>query len=232
MALQVHRAREFYENIVPNHTVYEVDCPDHWWRRFTNDGQYLICFCKTYHDVLIYRPLWPTYASTLDTGNEVPARVKKFDSYFSLLHQVPLARDSNEVICKDFFLSTENTLYGIFATSTVLDSNAPAIAGALPGVPSVEKITFLVVRFADGAITGRYVFKDDFIHLALNAGVFLHENLLSILSIRYQRIHILQIREGGHFMDVRVIGDYCREDDELVLNSQAQVNSLFQLLLN
>ena len=223
VAVQIHRARALYENVVPSHTVYEVDCPDQWWRRFTNDGQYLICFCKTYQDLLIYRPLCPSYCSTLDSVNELPSKFKKFESYFSLLHQIPLARGPNEVICKDFFLSTENNLYGIFATSTAPDPNAAATNGAVPGVPCIEKITFFIVRFADGVITGRSVFKDDYIHLAHNAGVFLHEDLLAVLSIRFQRIHILQVRDGGLFLDVRTIGDFCREDDELLLHSQAQV---------
>ncbi|XP_073385052.1 light-mediated development protein DET1 isoform X3 [Physcomitrium patens] len=224
----IHRVRELYENVVPSHTVYEVDCPDQCWRRFTNDGQYLICFSKTYHDLLIYRPLWPTYCSTLDSANDLPSKSKKFESYFSLLHQIPLARDADEVICKDFFLCTENNLYGIFATSTDPDPNAAASNGSVPGVPSIEKITFLVVRFADGVITGRSVFKDDYIHLAHNAGVFLHEDLLAVLSIRFQCIHILQVREGGLFLDVRSIGDFCRDDDELLLNSQAQAEAKFQ----
>lgn len=224
----IHRARELYENVVPSHTVYEVDCPDQWWRRFTHDGQYLICFSKAQQDLLIYRPLWPTYCSTSDTINDLPSKSKEFESYFSLLHQVPLARGPNEVICKDFFLSTENNLYGIFATSTAPDTNAAATNGAVPGVPCIEKITFLVVRFADGSITGRSVFKDDYIHLAHNAGVFLHDDLLAVLSIRFQRIHILQVRDGGLFLDVRTIGDFCRDDDELILNSQAQAEAKFQ----
>lgn len=203
--------------------MYEVDCPDQWWRRFTNDGQYLICFSKSYQDLLIYRPLWPCYSTTLDGAHGLPPRFHRFESFFTLLHQIPLARGPNEVICKDFFLSTENSLYGIFATSTAPDPNAVASHGAVPGVPCIEKITFLVVRLADGAITGRSVFKDDYIHLAHNAGVFLHEDLLAVLSIRFQRIYILQVRDGGIFLDVRTIGDFCREDDELLLNSQAQV---------
>lgn len=54
-------------------------------------------------------------------------------------------------------------------------------------------------------------------------GVFLYDDLLSIVSLRYQVIHILQIRESGNLVDVRAIGEYCREDDELFLNSSTQV---------
>ncbi|KAG0622328.1 hypothetical protein M758_3G089800 [Ceratodon purpureus] len=224
----LHRARGFYENVVPSHTVYEVDCPDQWWRRFTNDGQYLVCFSRSSQDLLIYRPLWLSYHSKSELNEELPASANKFESHFSLLHRIPLATGVNEVICKDFFLSTENNLYGIFATSTAPDANAPAAAGAVAGVPCIEKITFIIVRLADGVITARSVFQDDYIHLAHNAGVFLHDDLLAILSVRFQRIHILQIRDGGLFLDVRTIGEFCREDDELLLNSQAQEESQYQ----
>lgn len=50
-------------------------------------------------------------------------------------------------------------------------------------------------------------------------GVFLYDDLLAIVSLRYQTIHILQIRDSGNLVDVRAIGEFCREDDELFLNS-------------
>lgn len=221
--LQVHRARKLYENIVPSHTVYDVDCPDQWWRRFTNDGQYLICFSRSHQELLLYRPSWLSYCSTSEVLDELPARAQKFESYFTLLHQVPLATALNEAICKDFFLSTENNQYGIFATSTAPDSSVPATRGAVAGVSSIEKITFFLVRLADGVVTDQRHFRDDYIHLAHNAGVFLYDDLLAVLSVRFQTIHILQVRENGLFLDVRTIGEFLREDDELLLNSQAQV---------
>ena len=52
------------------------------------------------------------------------------------------------------------------------------------------------------------------IHLGHNMGVFLYDDLLSIMSIHYQTVHILQIRDAGTFVDVRAIGTYCREDDK------------------
>lgn len=208
--------------------MYEIDCPDLWYRRFTNDGQYLICFSRASLDLIIYRPSWLTYpSSTSELTEDLPFKSTKFESYFTLLHRIPLTSTPNEVICKDFFLVTENNLYGIFATTTGPDANAAPTAGAVAGVPCIEKITFLVVRLADGVVTGREVFQDDYVQLGHNAGVFLHEDLLVILSVRFQRIHVKQIREGGVFLDVRTIGEFCREDDELLLNSQAQVSSSF-----
>ena len=52
------------------------------------------------------------------------------------------------------------------------------------------------------------------IHLGHNMGVFLYDDLSSIMSIHYQTVHILQIRDAGTFVDVPAIGTYCREDDK------------------
>jgi de-etiolated-1 len=69
-------------------------------------------------------------------------------------------------------------------------------------------------------------FYDDFIHLTRDLGVFMYDDLVSILSVRYQIIYILQVRKAGIFVDVRTIGPFCREDDELILSSHVQVRFL------
>lgn len=70
------------------------------------------------------------------------------------------------------------------------------------------------------------MFVNDFVNLAHNTGVFLYDDLLAIVSLRYQIIHILQIRDSGHLVDVRAIGAFCREDDELFLNSSTQASNI------
>lgn len=73
------------------------------------------------------------------------------------------------------------------------------------------------------------VFNNDFVNLAhsMGMGVFLYDDLLCIMSLRYQTIHILQIRDSGNLVDVRAIGAFCREDDELFLNSHSQASKVF-----
>lgn len=83
----------------------------------------------------------------------------------------------------------------------------------------------------DGEILDKKVFSNDFVNLTHNMGVFLYDDLLAIVSLRYQTIHILQIRDSGNLVDVRAIGEFCREDDELFLNSNAQVGKLLALAL-
>lgn len=81
-------------------------------------------------------------------------------------------------------------------------------------------------RLEDGEILDVKVFVNDFVNLAHNTGVFLYDDLLAIVSLRYQIIHILQIRDSGHLVDVRAIGAFCREDDELFLNSSTQASNI------
>lgn len=66
------------------------------------------------------------------------------------------------------------------------------------------------------------VFNDDFINLAHSTGVFMYDDLLAIMSLRFQNIHILQIRDSGNLVHLQTIGEFCREDDQLYLTSHAQ----------
>ncbi|KAI3803175.1 hypothetical protein L1987_31324 [Smallanthus sonchifolius] len=222
----VHRARRFYENIVPGTTIYEVECPDHSFRKFTEDGKYLISFSRNHQDLIVYRPTWLSFSCKQEDcdNQELPLKAKKFESFFTQLYSVPLA-SANEVICKDFFLYAETNQFGLFATSTAQIYDAPATGGAIQGVPSIEKITFHLLRLEDGVVLDERVFCNDYINLAHSMGVFLFDDLLAIVSLRYQRIHILQIRDSGSLVDLRAIGEFCREDDELFLNSSAQAIS-------
>lgn len=88
------------------------------------------------------------------------------------------------------------------------------------------KLRFLYkTRLQDGVILDEKVFHNDYVNLAHGMGVFLYDDLLAIVSLRYQMIHILQIRDSGNLFNVRAIGAFCREDDELFLNSCSQVYS-------
>ncbi|KAI3715251.1 hypothetical protein L6452_22224 [Arctium lappa] len=219
----IHRARRFYENIVPGYTIYDVECPDHSFRKFTEDGKYLISFSRNHQDLIVYRPTWLSFSCKQEDCDtqDLPPKAKKFESFFTQIYSMPLA-SASELICKDFFLYEETNQFGLFATSTAQIYDAPATGGAIQGVPSIEKITFHLLRLEDGVVLDERVFCNDYINLAHSMGVFLYEDLLAIVSLRYQRIHILQIRDSGSLVDVRAIGEYCLEDDELFLNSSAQ----------
>jgi de-etiolated-1 len=221
--------RHFYENLCPSHTIYDINCPDYSFRKFTDDGHFLIAFSRTHQDLIVYRPSWLSYSCKGDCpfslDAHLPPKARCFDSFFHHLYTVSLA-SANEFICKDFFLYIHTLRFGLFATSTaqVNDPTASSAEGAVHGVPSIEKITFYLVRLDDGVVLDEKAFFNDFVNLAHCTGAFLYDDLLCIVSLRYQTIHILQIRDSGNLVEVRKIGAYCQEDDELFLQSHAQVS--------
>lgn len=220
----VNSVRQFYENIVPSFTIYDIDCPDNSFRKFTDDGKYLISFSRNHQELIVYRPTWLSFSYKGEDcdSDALFQRAKRFDGFFTQLYTVSLATN-NEFICKDFFLYLEGLEFGLFATSTPPTHEVPAIVGAINGVPCIERIVFHLVRLEDGFVLDEKVFCNDFINLTHNMGVFLHEDLLCIMSLRYQAIHIVQILDSGNLVDVRMVGKFCLEDDELFLGSHSQV---------
>ncbi|CAL1390881.1 unnamed protein product [Linum trigynum] len=212
--------RRFYENLVPSHTIYDVECPDLSFCKFTHDGRYLITFSRNHQDLIVYRPTWLSYSCEGEVC-DLPSKARRFESFFTQLYSVTLASSGTDVICKEFFLYMEGNQFGIFATSTTQIQDTPAIGGAIQGVPSFERIAFHLLRLEDGIVLDEKVFQNDYVNLNHDMGV-LYDDLLAIVSIRYQRIQILQIRESGHLVDVRALGPFCYEDDELFLNSSSQ----------
>lgn len=132
---------------MPSYTIYEVECPDHSFRKFTDDGQYLISFSRNHQELIVYRPRWLSFSCKDEDcdKHDLPSKAKRFDSFFTQLYCIPLA-SCNELICKDFFLYVESNQFGLFATSTAQVHDAPAVGGAVQGVPSIEKITFHLLR--------------------------------------------------------------------------------------
>ncbi|XP_020685394.1 light-mediated development protein DET1 isoform X2 [Dendrobium catenatum] len=220
----VNSVRQFYENFVPSCTIYDIDCPDNSFRKITDDGKYLISFSRNHQELIVYRPTWLSFSYKGEDcdSDALSQRAKRFDSFFIHLYTVSLAT-SNEFICKEFFLYLEGLEFGIFATSTALSHEAPATEGAVNGVQCIERIVFHLVRLEDGFVLDEKVFCNDFVNLNHSMGVFLHEDLLCIMSLRYQAIHIVQITDSGNLVDVRIVGTFCHEDDELFIGSHIQV---------
>ncbi|CAI5996020.1 unnamed protein product [Closterium sp. NIES-64] len=183
-------------------------------------------------------PLPPSYGAQGGSGSRrgrggtttCQQRPENFPSYFEQLYCAPLGRGS-EVLCKDLFLCCQGSALGVFASATPADLASPPRVGAVKGVPAMESITLHLVRLCDGKVVDRRVFRDDYINLTHNGGAFLYDdllsvlsirfqrdtlvpegaflydNLLSVLSIRFQRIHLFQIVEAAErFVDVQVIG--------------------------
>ena len=49
-------------------------------------------------------------------------------------------------------------------------------------------------RMADGRVVDTRTFHHDYISLAHNGGAFLFDEIMAVLSIRFQRIYLLQVK--------------------------------------
>jgi hypothetical protein len=96
---------------------------------------------------------------------------------------------------------------------------------------NLEDITFYLVGIKDGVVYDKRSFQRDYIPLAHHSGVYLYNDLFSVLSIQTQTIHIFQI-QGSRFIDVRTIGAQCYEDDDLVFAQQRELERQFENQLN
>ncbi|CAM1311227.1 DET1 (predicted) [Pycnogonum litorale] len=89
----------------------------------------------------------------------------------------------------------------------------------------LEDYSLHLVDLVDGALCDTRQFKIDKIFLSHNQGLYLYKDTLAVLSVQHQTIHIFQVTSNGHFIDVRTIGRFCHEDDELMLSAIQNSNN-------
>lgn len=82
----------------------------------------------------------------------------------------------------------------------------------------LEDYSLHVVEIETGRLVDSKRFKCDKIFLSHNQGLYLYKNILAVLSVQQQLIHIFHISSAGCFTDVRTIGRFCHEDDQLLLS--------------
>lgn len=76
----------------------------------------------------------------------------------------------------------------------------------------LENYTLHLVDLHLGKLCDIRQFKVDKIFLSHNQGLYLYKDILAVLSVQHQVIHIFQILDGM-FVNVRKIGRFCFEDD-------------------
>lgn len=247
-------SRKFYQNVFPDHTVYNVEVPNCFIKKFTSDGEYLLAFTKNLQGIQLYHFRGPQEGAASVHEN-------KFDTYFTFMYEKFLTCN-NEVLCRDFCLQSSCGNFLILASSgpsanppssslsssigtpepSLSDSGSfsPPTFGIQPppdaenpfqnlmnGLSNLEDVTFYLVGLHDGQVYDKRSFKRDFIHLAHHGGVYLYDNLFVVLSLHTQTIHLFQIK-GTQFVDVRTIGHQCFEDDDLELARQRELEQQYE----
>lgn len=229
-----------YTAIVPSSTFINVtSVPSVTFRRFTPCGQYLISLSRNQRDLVVYRletgGRRPT-TSTIDFSTQpyspaprhdgllrlqlppsLPAHSCPFSRFFTQLHSTPIATGA-ESLAPDFCLSTTRARYVILASYSSREDSQPPPA-PLPTCPVLDRFTLHLVEVTTGEVADRFCLTDDFVSLDGNAGVHMRGDMMVVLSLRNQTLHIIKVQESlGRFSEEARIGANCSQDDELVIS--------------
>ncbi|ESO05868.1 hypothetical protein HELRODRAFT_64519, partial [Helobdella robusta] len=240
----------FYTNIVPGLTVVGVEKPPCFLRKFTPDGKYFIAFSSDQTSLEIYEFRGSQAAGNLlknVTGDLLPftlesnetihnVRANLFSTFFTLKHTVNVSTD-NEGLNRECSLFTDDSRYVIVGSTVTLPEEPYPVYRDMyqnneslhPNVNiSLEDCSIHVVQIESGMLCDTKRFKCDKIYLSHNQGVSLYNRILAVLSVQHQTIYIFQLTEEGKLLEMRKLGRFCFDDDQLTISifseSSSQLN--------
>uniref|UniRef100_A0A0B6ZDW5 Uncharacterized protein n=1 Tax=Arion vulgaris TaxID=1028688 RepID=A0A0B6ZDW5_9EUPU len=229
-------ARKFYLHIVPNCSILNVDKPPCYLRKFSPDGKHFIAISYDQTSLEIYDFNGSNVAGHLTeniNGELIPGTEDNEDKssrvrsqVFSLfLHKRHVVRvtGGEEVLNRECSLFTDDSRFVIVGSCHQLPDetgsrfydvyrNNECITPNNRLVP--EDYTLFIIELKTGVVCDQRCFRLDKIYLSHNQGVCLYGNILTVLSVQQQMIHVFQISPQGTFVDIRTIGRFCYDDDE------------------
>ncbi|XP_070151710.1 DET1 homolog isoform X2 [Polyergus mexicanus] len=234
----VHSARQFYQNVFPNFTVMNVEKPPCFLRKFSPDGKYLVAFSADQTSIEVYQYCGASAAADLLAdcegeyiGNKnddcsFHIRSNIFARFFKVKWIINVVQ-SNEQLNRECSLFTDDARYVIVGSAAHIPeelrphfyqiySNNEALTPN-PRSP-LEDYSLHLVDLRGGKLCDTRHFKVDKIYLSHNQGLYLYKDILAVLSVQHQTIHIFQILDGM-FINVRTIGRFCMEDDAYLVTS-------------
>ncbi|XP_001606651.2 DET1 homolog [Nasonia vitripennis] len=235
---QVLVARQFYQNVFPNYTVVNVEKPPCFLRKFSPDGKYLVAFSADQTSIEIYEYRGAAGAADLLVGckgeyighknDEKSFHIRNhiFKRFFKTKWVVNVVQ-SNEQLNRECSLFTDDGRYVIVGSAAHIPdeirphfyqiySNNEALTPN-PRSP-LEDYSIHLVDIRNGRLCDTRHFKIDKIYLSQNQGLYLYKDILAVLSVQHQTIHIFQLLDGM-FINVRTIGRFCLEDEAYLVSS-------------
>lgn len=244
--------RRLYQNVFPNKSIMNIDIPSCFLRKFTPDGRFLIAFSNDQCALIIFEYRGPSAANEFlaklnlkdnycdgddDQRNDDEPnksrfiRSRIFSFFFKLKHVVHLSSNI-ELLNRECSLFTEDSRYVIVASAAqVSEESFPIYYEVLRNNESLlydskrvfEDYRLHLIDIHSGKRCDTLVFKTDRIMLSHNQGIYLHKNVLAILSIQHQSIDIYHIVDdemvGKRFIKVNTIGRFCYEDDGMIFRA-------------
>jgi de-etiolated-1 len=225
-----------YQVLYPNCTVINVEKPPCFLRKFTPDGRHFIAFSQDQLYIEVYAYLGCSMAAKLlknyegncigqkNDGDVVRKRI--FESLFQLKFRILVAAEG-EQLNRECSLFTENSSYAVLgsvgpiAHNVILDyddifTNNESVSPNL--LLPLENYTIHLINIKRGAVSHRLHFKADKISLSHNQGVYLLKNVLAVLSVQHQIIHVYNLTQN-RFCLLRKIGRFCFENDFAYISS-------------
>ncbi|KAI8323196.1 hypothetical protein GQ54DRAFT_258602 [Martensiomyces pterosporus] len=207
-----------YSYVYPNRTVYNVETPDCFFRRFTPDGKYLVGFNRSLTGLQVFHVLSASATTQqLAEAGAVPNK-GEFRQFFKLAWAQDFA-GLGETLHRELCLVTSDMRYMLVVRLRRTDINANMqqqrnhFPNALACVTAVEDMTLLVIDIRTGRVADTRAYPNDIIYLSGHSGFSLFEDQLCIVSLKYQCLRILRIEANGTLVDVQEVGWYTREDD-------------------
>ncbi|XP_045152446.1 DET1 homolog isoform X3 [Echinops telfairi] len=234
-----HQVRVLHQNVFPNFTVVNVEKPPCFLRKFSPDGRFFIAFSSDQTSLEIYEyqgcqaaeDLLQGYeGEILSNGNDqrsVNIRGRLFERFFVLLHITNVAANG-EHLNRECSLFTDDCRCVIVGSAAYLpDEPHPPFYEVYRNSESVtpnprsplEDYSLHIIDLHTGRLCDTRTFKCDKVVLSHNQGLYLYKNILAILSVQQQTIHVFQVTPEGTFIDVRTIGRFCYEDDLLTVSA-------------
>ncbi|XP_057337239.1 DET1 homolog [Microplitis mediator] len=237
---QVLTKRKFYQNVFPNYTVLNAEKPPCFLRKFSPDGKYLLAFSADLTSIEIYKYQGPSAAAELLVGckgefighkNDNASfhiRNNIFHKFFKKKRVINII-DSDERLNRECCLFTDDSRYVIVGSVRHISdelrphfyqiySNNEALAPT--PISPLEDYCIYLVDIKTGQFCDYRRFVADKIYLSYNQGVYLYKEILAVLSVQHQTIHIFQVIDGL-FVDIRKIGRFCLEDESYIVASTA-----------
>ncbi|XP_002154058.2 DET1 homolog [Hydra vulgaris] len=236
-----HYSRSFNLNIFPNFTVINVEKPPCFLRKFSPDGHHLVAFSRDQSSVEIYEFQGPCasndYVSNACSGNEdglLKLKSLSFDRFFKQKGTVTVT-SFGEQLNRECSLFTDDGKYVIVGSATALAEDVhPMFYDIYRNNESItpnqraplEDYAIHIIDLYKGTLQDTRTFKCDKIYLSHNQGIYLYNDILAVMSVQHQTIHIFQVTPKGHFIDVRVIGRFCYDDDQYTINRLPEIQNL------
>ncbi|KAJ1671059.1 acid phosphatase det1, partial [Coemansia sp. RSA 25] len=167
--------------IYPNRTIYNVETPDCFFRRFTPDGRYLIAFNRSLTGLLVFRVANAAASAQLLADAATESGGKSEFWHFFQLAWAQSYTTIGESLHRDLCLMSSDNRFIIAVRLRRADFAMPLTSpppNSLTCIKAMEDITVLVIDVHSGRLVDVREYPSDIIYLSGHNGVSIYADRL------------------------------------------------------